>query len=167
MSRDSLAQQAVALGRAWRILLPAGALLAGAATWGASAATTWAGIPSRDELQVVSAQGRAGVLELQRQLGAPPAVESGVRPRPPVYARLDALELARLAESERLGLEVRERVGLQVALYRALQAAGTRQQREVAERAALAARLRFDDFVLRMSPREAADKVLEEARVPR
>lgn len=87
---------------------------------------------------------------------------------PPVTARLTTLETARVEQIERLGLEIRERVGLQVALHRALKATQMdAAQREEIQAAAAAARLKFDDFVLKTSPREAADKVLEAAGVPR
>lgn len=103
------------------------------------------------------------VAKVEARLGVPVEADP-----PPIAARLTRLETARVEQIERLGLEIRERVGLQVGLYRALQATRINdEQRDAIEDAKVRAREKFDELVLRMSPREAADRVLEIAKVPR
>ncbi len=103
------------------------------------------------------------VAKVEADIGVPVELDP-----PPVTARLTRLETAKIEQIERLGLEIRERVGLQVGLYRALQQTRmTSVQRDAIEDSKVAARAKFDELVLRMSPREAADRVLEIAKVPR
>ncbi len=77
---------------------------------------------------------------------------------------LTEVRVGNTRQLERVGTLLRERVGLQVALHVGIDP----KRRDAAQQAAVNARAKFDELVLKGStPEDAADRVLEYARIPR
>jgi hypothetical protein len=101
----------------------------------------------------------AAVAKLTATIGQRSDVES----RQTVAEWMRASDTAKTALREKLGIEVRTRVGLQAAVHVGMDP----KRKEAAERAAVAIRARYDDLVVRFPPEEAAERALEQARIPR
>lgn len=102
---------------------------------------------------------KAECARLAKMIGEPTPVES----RETLAERMTASATTDLQHDQRIGLAVRERVGYQVALHVGMDP----KRREAAQDARIAALAKYDELVLRYSPEAAADKVLQQARVPR
>jgi hypothetical protein len=106
-----------------------------------------------------AAAARAEVARLSAALGQRSEVES----RQTIAEWMRSSETAKTALTEKLGREVRTRVGLQAAVHVGMDP----KRKAAAERAAVAIRARYDDLVLRYPPAEAAERALEQSRIPR
>jgi hypothetical protein len=166
--RDSMTGQWRAFPRAWKALTLVGgaALCVGSA--GATVGFRYGTVPTRAEVSALSEREDARYTAMHNLLGTPPQTTLAEPTVVPIFTRLQRINDGDTAQVERVGLVVREYVGVRVALHRVLQMPpSTKLQRETSQRAAIAARDRFDHFVMRLSPNDAANKVLEEAGVPR
>lgn len=77
---------------------------------------------------------------------------------------LREVRIGNVRQVERVGVVIRERVGLQAALSVGMDP----KRREVAQRASVTARAKYDELVLRgMTAEEAEQRALESAGVPR
>jgi len=132
-----------------------------------SSSTNWVGgIATNAELdQALSpvatdaAAAKAGVARIAKLVGEPTEVEA----RETFAERLRSHSTADLAIEQRVGLQVRERLGYQVKSHYGMDP----KRAKSAEEKRLAALEKYEEFVMRYGPEGAADKVLQQMRIPR